>query len=652
MTSWTRSFLVTVLVTAASWPAAAADWKPIDPAHLALKQPKIDPGADAEALLWEVRVADEVDRNGDPATIYQHYLRAKIFTDRGREKFATIDLPFVTGVELRDVAARTVRADGSIVEVKGSDIYERTIVKANDLKVKVKSFAMPALERGVIVEYTWREHHRDSLATNLRLRFSRDIPVHDVRYYLRPLSIPGYSMAAYPMNGEFGSPVKQKDGFTMIALTNVPATVDEEYGMPELEERPWIFIGYEPSGRGESFDFNRERSLMLYEDYGKRARPTPEIRRLAAEAITGAATDTAKLAALTRAARQKVRRIDVDTANPADGQKLKEAKNAGEVFSRGVGTGDDVLLLFLALAEAAGFDARGAAVASRAEMFARSLRPHPAFTPGRIAAVRSGPTWLFVDPANQYSEGGELPWPFELQRAHIADKSEAITADTPLSPATYSVRKRFGTFRLLEDGTLEGEARLEYTGHWGELLREQEDQESAATREKELRDFVVKRLPGAELSEVRIEHVVDPSRPYTNAYKVRIPGYAQRAGSRLILQPGVFQKGAPQMFAAAERKTGVHFPFAWSETDLITIDLPAGYAPEGAVGRQGFDLGAAKYEPHVTLDGSRLTVKRDISVATRGVLYSAPYYQSFREFFEAVQRLDAQPIVLRLKDTQ
>ena len=62
--------------------------------------------------------------------------------------------------------------------------------------------------------------------------------------------------------------------------------------------------------------------------------------------------------------------------------------------------------------------------------------------------------------------------------------------------------------------------------------------------------------------------------------------------------------------------------------------------------------GAAKYEPHLTLDGSRLTYRRSMAVATRGVLYSAPYYQNFREFFEAVHRLDAQSVVVRKKDAR
>jgi hypothetical protein len=238
-----------------------------------------------------------------------------------------------------------------------------------------------------------------------------------------------------------------------------------------------------------------------------------------------------------------------------------------------------------------------------------------------------------------------------MQRALIADQRDAVSVETPSTPPAYSVKKRFGTFRLLDDGTLEGEARLEYRGHWGELLRDQEDQETAATRVNNFREFVTKRLPGAELSEVRVENLADPSKPYAYAYKVRLTGYAQRAGNRLILQPAMFQKGGTQTFAAPQRKTRLHFPFAWSEDDVITIELPAGYAPEEPITRNAIDVGAAKYEPQLTITGSKLTFKRGLSLATSG-LYEVNIYQPFRAFFEAVHKTDSQPLVLRRKESR
>ena len=77
-----------------SRPTLADDWRPIDPAELALKTPVVDKGADAEAIFWEVRLSDEFD-GGTPRTVLRHYVRIKVFNERGRESQSKIDIPFL-----------------------------------------------------------------------------------------------------------------------------------------------------------------------------------------------------------------------------------------------------------------------------------------------------------------------------------------------------------------------------------------------------------------------------------------------------------------------------------------------------------------------------------------------------------------------------
>ena len=66
---------------------AGDEWDPIDPADLASKTPVVDKDADAEAIFWKVRVADEED--GGLRTVLNHYIRVKIFNDGGREAFSS-----------------------------------------------------------------------------------------------------------------------------------------------------------------------------------------------------------------------------------------------------------------------------------------------------------------------------------------------------------------------------------------------------------------------------------------------------------------------------------------------------------------------------------------------------------------------------------
>src|ERR1051325_2316520 len=170
--------------------SAGDDWRPVDPAHLAMKTPVVEKDADAEAIFWEVRVQDEAE-GGDPRTVLSHYIRIKIFTVRGRENHSKVDLiPVTRNTKFKDIAARTIKPDGTIIELQKDAIFEREIVKTSGLKLKAKSFAMPGVEVGAIIEYRWCEIRDDHLTLYERLHFQRDIPVQLVKYYIKPLSLP------------------------------------------------------------------------------------------------------------------------------------------------------------------------------------------------------------------------------------------------------------------------------------------------------------------------------------------------------------------------------------------------------------------------------------------------------------------------------
>src|ERR1044072_10003368 len=131
------TFLLLCLLALFATPALASgeDWKPIDPAHLALKSSTVEKDADAEGIFWEVKMDD----NPEGDLIFTHYLRVKVFTERGRESQSKIDIFYGqinsrNNIKITELAGRTINPDGSIVELKKEDIFDRTVVKASGLK--------------------------------------------------------------------------------------------------------------------------------------------------------------------------------------------------------------------------------------------------------------------------------------------------------------------------------------------------------------------------------------------------------------------------------------------------------------------------------------------------------------------------------------
>ena len=635
--------------------AAADEWKPIDPAHLALKAATVEKEADAEGLFWEVRIDD----NPEGDLIFNHYLRVKVFTDRGRETQSKIDLLFgkIFGkeIKIRDIGARTIKPDGSIVELKKEDIYERTVVKGSGLKYKAKSFAMPAVEPGCIVEYRWREIRVNTDAHYVRLQFQRDIPVQRVQYSIKPYSYPDATFNSITLHGQSTEWKKEKGGYYSTTMTNMPAVHDESRMPPEDEVKTWMLVYYQKS---TSEKLVPEKYWMdlgkdYYERHKSQIKPNDEVKQMAASLTEGAKTDDEKIANLFEFCRYKIKNITNDASGltPDERAKFKENKSPSDTLKRGTGTPHDINLLFASLANAAGFDGRIVLVPDRGDIFFDKTLPNSYFMGPRNVAVKVGSNWRFFDPGWDYLPFGMLRWQEEGQQALITDPKNPVWVDTPMSSPEKSLVKRTAKLKLTEDGTLEGDVRVEFTGHFALDRKEDMDEESETQREETVIDEIKSQMSTAEVSDVKIENVTDHVKPLVFSYHVRFPGYATRTGKRLFLQPAFFQHGLKPLFATANRKYPVYFHYPWSESDQVEFELPKGYAFDNAEAPAGFASGAiSEYKPSLaaTSDGSFLVYKRSFFFGGGGsLLYPVTSYQQVKNYFDMVHKQDSHSIALK-----
>jgi hypothetical protein len=629
-----------------------SQWRPIDQSVFNIKEPVVEKDADAEALFWEVRMADEASY-GSLRTVLNHYIRIKVFTERGRESQSKIDIPFGKDVEIKDVAARTVKPNGEIVEVKKEDIFERTIVKASGLKIKAKSFALPSVEPGTIIEYRWREIRNNDFMFYERLQFQRDIPVQRVKYYVKPLDLPGFGLRYQTFHGQGAEFVKEKDGFWSTTMTNMPALHEEPRMPPEDEVRTWTLLFYTSAdAERDPNKFWIKHGKLIYDKQKKYAKVSPEVEQAATAAIAGATTDDEKLRKLYDFCKT-IKNTGDDASGLTDEEraKLKENKSPADTLKRGMGSGPDIDLLFAALASAAGYESRIVNSARRNDIF---FDPHFAsdyFIRTYNIAVRVGNEWRFFDPGSTYVPYGMLLWSEEGLDALVSDPKQPAFVKTPLSGPEKSQAKRTGTFKLSEDGTLEGDVRLEYTGHFAIEKKEQNDEDSPAEREETLRDMIKDQMSTAEVTNVKIENVTDPVKPFVYSYHVRVPGYAQRTGKRLFLQPSFFQHGISPLFPTSERKYPVYFHYPWSEVDAVTIELPAGYALDNPDRPAPFGAGSlSKYDVQIltTKDGHKLIYKRNFFFGGDGALYfPTEGYAQLKQYFDKLNKSDNHTITLK-----
>ncbi len=436
-------------------------------------------------------------------------------------------------------------------------------------------------------------------------------------------------------------------------MTNMPAFREEPRMPPEDAVRPWMLIYYSEDKKLNPEQFWKEFGKETYEKNKSRMKVSDEVRQTATTAIGDAASPEQKLERLFEFCRTRIRNVNNDSAGitAEERDKFKENKTPAETLKHGIGTGRDIDMLFAALASAAGFEARIVNLGDRSDMFVDKSFPDDYFMQAYDIAVRVGEQWRFYDPASTYVPHGMLRWQEEGEEALLSDPKEPVWIRTPLSSPDKSTQRRKAKLRLSEDGTLEGDVRIEYYGHSAVERKNFNESDSPAQREENLRNTVKQRLSTAELSDVKIENVTDPAKPFVYEYHIRVPAYAQRTGKRIFLQPAFFEHGSSPLFSTNTRKNDVYFHYPWSEHDEVDIELPSGYALDNADAPSPLNGGAvSEYKPSigVTKDGKLMIFKRDFFFGGGGgIFFPVGGYLQLKNYFDMVNQSDNHTITLK-----
>ncbi len=642
--------LFSLTLVSANAAGRADEWKPIDPQHLGLKASTVEKDADAEVLFWEVYV----EKSFEGAEL-RHYVRIKIFNDRGRDSQGKVELPFVNGNKILDVAARTIKADGTIINLGPEAVFETTLIKFGKFKVRAKTFALPSVEAGVIVEYRWREVVKDSFYQ--RLQFQRDIPAREISYTIKQKDNNYVWLRMKPFNMKDAVSSNDGKGLYTIKMSNVPAFRAEPNMPPENEVRAWMLVYY--TGIGE-YGLWAKIGQNTYEAYKGQLKPNDELRNAAAAAIGDATTDEQKIERLYDFCRLKIKNIEHDPSFTEDVlAKLKENKNPTDTLRRGSGSGEEIDVLFAALAVAAGFEARVTKTSDRSDVFFDRNFTSGYFLSGYNIAVRVNSKWRLYDPATTYLPAGMLRWQEEGVEALVSDPINPQWAHAQISEPEKSKKIRKAHLKLGEDGTLEGDVSIEYTGHAGAEQKEFFGSMSSAELEKQTRESVKEWLGAGEISDIRIENLNEPIKPLVKSYRVRISDYAQRTGRRLFFQPGFFQYNGKARFPTQERKYPIYFNYAWMEEDDVTIELPTGFELENATEPVPINAeGISAYEVRIRVDGTnrKLSYKRSFFFGRSGALMFPgigyqnqlpTVYPQLKRLFDLIHERDSQTLALK-----
>lgn len=669
-----RMFLMLVLIICLNSFSAGADWNYLDPALLTETVPTIEKDADVEGIFWEIWVTGE-GRVFD-STVLKHYVRLKIYNERGIDYAKKAEIRYIDGLDVANIEGRTIKPDGTVVELSPDDVFETTLAASEKVGLKAKTFAMPALEPGVVVEYRWKETrffntfsrylprfdmpiHKETSLLNTFSRYPLqfDVPMRSVTLHLFPQDSRA-SMSAVLFNHPEKELEEDAGGYYKLTLQNVPAFRAEPLMPPEDSVRAFLLVSYLYFVTySTTTDYWEELSKSTHKRINKQIKPNNDIKEKTSQVIGTSELPDEMIGKIFQFVRARIKNIDGDASGLTQQQReeFKENDTASGVLKKGMGTSYDILMLFASMLKAAGLDAWIAYTGDRSDFFFNPKHGTSCFLSRYNVAVQIADEWKFYNPSAKYLPFGMIPWQEEDNYAFITDSENPFFVIIPASPAENTLTKRKAILQLSEDGTLEGDIILEYTGHRGADKKESNDQASPVEREEILKSMVSDWISTAEITQISIENVTDPEKPFTYRFNIRIPGYGQTAGKRLFFQPALFQKGTDPLFQSNKREHDIFFHYAWSECDEIDIRLPDGYELESAVGRQPIKAGAAaNYDLNIILseDQRVLHLHRDFTFGGQNyLLFKVDNYPLLKQLFDSIHLSDNHTLAL-IKTTE
>jgi hypothetical protein len=630
-----------LLIVASIAPLARAgeDWLPVSPEELKMADEPKAPGAMA---IYLYRQVDRDDANYRET----NYARIKIFTEEGRT-YADIEIPFVKSLgDIRNIQARTIHPDGSIVNFDGK-VYEKTIVKAKGIKYLAKTFSMPDVQVGSIVEYRYTRFLPEGWIYDSQWILSEELFTKHAKFSLRQNTRYGINWS-WPRGLPPGTNAPEmKDRVIRLETQDIPAFQIEDYMPPQNEMKYRIDFRYIEDVEKDPAKFWKKQATAWY-----RGIETFTDKRKAMEAAvaqTVAATDTPEQKLQKIYARcQQIRNTSYErekTKQELDREKIKLIMNVEDVWKRGYGNAWSIPWLFLAMARAAGFEASPVRVATRNAHFFSANLMNANELDSNVVLVKLNGKDMYFDPGIAFTPFGLLPWSeTDVNGLRIEKDGGTWISTPPPDPAVSGIERR-AAFELDDSGSLEGKVTFTYKGIAALSRRLEEYEDDDAGRKKYLEDEIKSYVP--VVIEAELTNTPDwgsSANTLVAEFHVKIPGWATAAGKRTLLAASVFGGAEKHLFEGANRVHPIYFSYSYADVDDVTITPALGWKIANLPKPENVDVKACAYNLTAENNDGALRLRRNLMVNL--VILDASHYPALRAFFQTVRNGDEQQVVL------
>jgi len=630
---------------------ASAPFPAIAPEELKMTSEPLAPGAPAIILYRQV------DRDDRGAYAHQdEYIRIKILTEEGR-KYADIEIPyFKENQNVINVRGRTIRPDGSIAEFNGQ-VFEKNLVKGRGVKYLAKTFTLPSVQVGCIIEYSYTVDFNNSFIFDSHWILSNELFTKRAQFSLKPF-VGVYvrynlrwSWNLLPTGTE--PPKEGPDSIIRMEAKNIPAFQEEDYMPPAGEMKSRVDFVYQAGEMEKDEDAYWKKTGKSWNEFLETfVDKRKQMEQAVAQIVAPGDSQEVKLRKIYDKV-QQFRNTSFELQKTEQEQKRAKEKppeNVAELWKRGYGGGTQLTWLFLGLVRAAGFEAYGCWVSNRSEYF---------FSPGtrqgdklnaNVVLVKLNGKDLYFDPGAAFTPFGMLTWGETGTAGLRLDKNGGSWIQTTLPRAEESRIVRVGKLKLSENGDLEGKLTVTYTGLEAMYHRQQERNADDVERKKSLEERVTSQVSStAEAELTNKPDWTNSETPLVAEFNLKIRDFMMNAGSRAVIPAAIFTAAEKNLFEHANRVQPIYFDYPSEKFDDITLELPAGWHVSSVPSAVDLGQKLISYSLKAEQGPGTMHLTRKLSIDM--LLLDKKFYPALRSFFQSVRAGDGEQVVLQPGET-
>jgi hypothetical protein len=353
-------------------------------------------------------------------------------------------------------------------------------------------FTLPSVEVGSILEYRLQIRYSDEIVSSPSWEIQQPYFVHKAHYFFRPelgggryiSDSRGTPLDRLMYGGSIGAGdkvVADVKGSYTLDLNDIPAVPDEDWMPPlnTLKQRIEFYYTYAHSGP----DFWQTEGKRWSKEVEEFTKPTGPLKKAVGEIVASGDSDEQKAGKI-YAAVMKLDNTDFTrTKSEAERkkEKLKAIGRAEDVWNQKAGSADDIALLYVALARAAGLKVWPIQVVDRNRAIFDSTYLRIGQLDDYIAVVELGGKDVYLDPGQKMCPFGTLHWKHTMASGFRLSEKGAVFATTPPSVYKNSTVQRVADLTIDATGSVKGTVRMVMTGqdalHWRQLTLENDEEE-------------------------------------------------------------------------------------------------------------------------------------------------------------------------------